>query len=302
MRQLGTSGVSVSAIGIGGRSLGAMYAESEVQRIVHEGLDAGINFFGNAWEYQDGAAEERLGRALLGRRDKAFIMTQVCTHGRDRAVGLQQLDQSLRRLQTDHIDLWQIHECIYDDDPDLHFAHGGVIEALDAAKTQGKVRFVGFSGHKDPLIHLKMLAHDYKFDTVQMPLNPFDANFRSFQNIVLPEVVNRGIAAIGEKSMNGGGEAIKAGLLSPDESLRYAMSLPVLTTLCGIDSYDVFQQDLMIAQSFKAMSEAELSALRTRVLPFSGDGRYELYKSSMLYDEAVGRATHKFPDATELPA
>jgi hypothetical protein len=135
-----------------------------------------------------------------------------------------------------------------------------------------------------------------------MPLNPFDANFRSFQNIVLPEVVNRGIAAIGEKSMNGGGEAIKAGLLSPDESLRYAMSLPVLTTLCGIDSYDVFQQDLMIAQSFKAMSEAELSALRTRVLPFSGDGRYELYKSSMLYDEAVGRATHKFPDATELPA
>jgi len=301
-RQLGTSSVSVSIMGIGGLSLGNMASESEAHRIVHEAIDGGVTFFDNAWEYHDGASEERLGRALAGYRDKVFLMTQVCTHGRDRNVAMQMLEDSLRRLQTDRLDLWQVHECIYDNDPDLHFARGGVIEALDAAKQQGKVRFVGFSGHKDPAIHLKMLSHDYKFDTIQMPLNPFDYHFRSFADLVLPEAQRLGISVIGSKSMSGGGEPIKANIFTPQEALRYAMSLPVLTTVSGIDSYDVFVQNLAVAQNFVALTDAEMTELRNRVESLAGDGRFELYKSSKIYDGAVGRLTHKFPPISELPA
>ena len=208
----------------------------------------------------------------------------------------------MRRLQTDHLDLWQIHEVIYDNDPDLHFAPGGAIEALDAAKQQGKVRFVGFTGHKDPSIHLKMLAHGYKFDTVQMPLNAFDHSYRSFANLVLPEARRRGASVIGMKSMGGGGEAIKADVITPQESLRYAMSLPVLTTVSGIDSYDVFLQNIAVAQNFTPITDLEMAALRERVRVAARDGRYELYKSTKMYDAAVGRMTHKFPSATALPA
>jgi aryl-alcohol dehydrogenase-like predicted oxidoreductase len=302
VRQLGNSGVSVSAIGIGGSSLGDLGSNSEAQRIVHEAIDAGVTFFDNAWEYHDGMSEERMGRALAGRRDKVFLMTKVCTHGRNKETGMAMLEDSLRRLQTDHLDLWQIHECIYDNDPDLHFAPDGVIEAVDAAKKAGKVRFVGFTGHKDPFIHLKMLSHDYPFDTVQMPLNPFDASYRSFQHQVLPQARTRGMSVIGMKSMGGGGEAIKAGVITPQEALRYAMSLPVLTTVSGIDSYDVFKQNLAVAQNFRAMDAAEMAALETRVRGFAGDGRFELYKSTKVYDAAVGRRMHKFPPSTELPA
>jgi predicted aldo/keto reductase-like oxidoreductase len=301
-RQLGTSGVYVSALGIGGSSLGDIGSNSEAQRIVHEAVDAGVTFFDNAWEYHDGMSEERLGRALAGRRDKVFLMTKVCTHGRNRQTGLTMLEDSLRRLQTDHLDLWQIHECIYDNDPDLHFAPDGVIEALDAAKKQGKVRFAGFTGHKDPAIHLKMLAHEYPFDTVQMPLNAFDYHYRSFQHYVLPEARKRGMSVIGMKSMGGGGEAIKANVIAPQEALRYAMSLPVLTTVSGIDSYDVFQQNLAVAQDFSPLGPAEMAALEARVKGYAGDGRFELYKSTKVYDAAVGRRMHKFPPATELPA
>ena len=173
-----------------------------------------MTFFDNAWEYHDGRSELLLGDALRGRRDEVFLMTKVCTHGRDARVGLEQLDESLRRLRTDHLDLWQIHECIYDNDPDLHFAPGGVVEALDEAKRKGKVRFVGFTGHKHPDIHLRMLEHGYPFDAVQMPLNCFDASFRSFERRVLPELVKRGIAALGMKSMGGGGNAILAGVVT----------------------------------------------------------------------------------------
>ncbi len=296
-------GFSVSIIGIGGSSLGDVKDDSEAGRIVAEALDAGINFFDNAWEYHDGRSEERLGRALGGKRDRAFLMTKVCSHGRSRAVAMQQLEDSLRRLKTDHLDLWQIHEVIYDNDPDLHFAHDGAVEALTQAKQQGKVRFVGFTGHKDPDIHLKMLSHRYPFDTVQMPLNPFDKNYRSFQERVLPEAQRQGIAVIGMKSMGGGGEPVKRGAATPQELLRYAMSVPgILTTVSGIDSYDVFLQNLAVASAFTAMNAAEMAALEARVRPVAGDGRLEHYKATKLYDAAVGRMQHGFPSASELPA
>ena len=187
-QRFGRTGVAVSVIGIGGSHLGDVKDPDEAVRIVHEAIDAGINFFDNAWEYHDGKSEEILGRALAGKRDRVFLMTKVCTHGRDADVAMQQLEDSLRRLGTDHLDLWQVHECIYDNDPDLHFAAGGVIEALEQAKQQGKVRFVGFTGHKDPHIHLAMLKHGFPFDTVQMPLNCFDAQLSQLRAAGGPRV------------------------------------------------------------------------------------------------------------------
>ncbi|HEY9618890.1 MAG TPA: aldo/keto reductase [Crinalium sp.] len=180
-RPLGRTGVTVSAIGLGGATLGQAKSLDEAIRITHEAIDNGITFMDNAWEYNNHRSEEWMGQALQGRRDNVFLMTKVCTHGRDRRVAMQQLEESLRRLRTDHVDLWQIHEVIYYNDPELIFRQDGVIEALDQAKREGKVRFVGFTGHKDPAIHLEMLSHNYSFDTVQMPINCFDASFKSFQ-------------------------------------------------------------------------------------------------------------------------
>src|SRR5438094_7335076 len=201
----------VSCIGIGGYSLGSAPTLQEAIAIVHEAIDASVNFFDNAWEYHDGKSEEWMGQALKGRRDKVFLMTKVCTHGRDKKVAMQQLDESLKRLQTDNLDLWQVHECVYDNDPERHFAKGGVIEALDEAKKAGKVRYVGFTGHKHPAIHLKMLSYNYPFDSVQMPVNPFDASYRSFETHELPEVRKRGMAALGMKSLGGNGQPVLQG-------------------------------------------------------------------------------------------
>ena len=299
-RPLGRTGVEVSAIALGGAHIGNVKSEQEAVRLIHEAIDAGITFMDNAWEYHDGRSEQWMGKALQGRRDKAFLMTKVCTHGRDRKVAMQQLEQSLRRLKTDHIDLWQVHEVIYDNDPDLHFAKGGVIEALEQAKREGKVRFVGFTGHKDPAIHLKMLAYDYPFDTCQLPLNCLDASFRSFEQQVLPELNKRGIAAIGMKSLGGSGEPVKKGVISATEALRYAMSLPVATTVSGIDSLQVLRQNLSIARGFKPMSVEEMQALRTRYERYAADGRFELYKTSKKYDGKPGREQHGFPPRREL--
>ncbi len=300
-RQL--KGASVSIIGVGGSALGDIKDQSESGRLVAEALDNGINFFDNAWEYHDGLSEEVMGRALKGKRDQAFLMTKVCSHGRKRDVAMRMLEDSLCRLQTDHLDLWQIHEVIYDNDPDLHFAADGAVEALTQAKRQGKVRFVGFTGHKDPDIHLKMLSHGYPFDTVQMPLNPLDKNYRSFQDRVIPEARRQGIMPIGMKSMGGGGEPVKRGVATPEELLRYAMSVPgILTTVSGMDSYDVFRQNLKIALNFTPMTAAEMSALENRLKGVAGDGRLEHYKATKIYDAAVGRREHGFPSATVLPA
>src|SRR5262245_10570071 len=182
----------VSALCLGGYNLGSIDSAREAVRIVHAAIDAGITFMDNAWEYNDHESEVRMGRAIADRRQDVFLMTKVCTHGRGAALAMRQLDESLRRLKTDYLDLWQVHEVVYDNEPELHFARGGVIEALDRAKQAGKVRFVGFTGHKDPAIHLGMLKHGYPFDACQLPLNVFDATFRSFERQVLPELLRQG--------------------------------------------------------------------------------------------------------------
>jgi aryl-alcohol dehydrogenase-like predicted oxidoreductase len=300
-KPFGRTGEQVSIIGIGGYSLGDAPSLEEAIQIVHEAVDAGVNFMDNAWEYNDHRSEEWMGRALQGLRDKVFLMTKVCTHGRDKKVAMQQLEESLRRLRTDHLDLWQIHEVVYDNDPELIFRKNGAIEALDQAKQQGKVRFVGFTGHKSPAIHLKMLSHNYPFDSVQMPLNCFDATFRSFEQQVLPEVRRRGMAALGMKSMGGNGQPILHGIVTPEEALRYAMSLPVATTISGVDSLEVLHQNLAIARSFKPMTDEEMEQLRNDCAAQAADGHLEMYKTTKKYDGSVGREQHGYPSQQELP-
>ncbi len=301
-RPLGRTGLEVSAIGIGGYHLGSANSDDEAVQIVNEALDAGVNFFDNAWEYHDGLSEERLGRALRGKRDRAIVMTKVCTHGRDKNVAMRQLEESLTRLKTDHLDVWQIHEVIYENDPDLIFAPNGAAEALAAAKQQGKVRFVGFTGHKDPSIHLKMLSHGFPFDTVQMPLNCLDATFRSFETNVLPEVNRRGVAALGMKSLGGSGELVREGAVMVTMGLRYAMSLPVAVTISGIDSLDVLHQNLEVARGFQPLSATEMQAVRDASQFEASDGHLELFKTTKKYDGDLGREMHGFPSAAELPA
>ena len=301
-RTLGKTGIEVSAIGMGGYHLGSAKTQKDAVEMVARAIDAGITFFDNAWDYHDGQSEEYLGQALKGKRDRVVLMTKVCTHGRSKDVAMQQLEQSLRRLQTDHLDVWQIHEVIYDNDPDLIFAPGGAIEALSLAKQQGKVRAVGFTGHKDPRIHLKMLSHDFPFDTVQMPLNCLDATFHSFEMNVLPELQKRGIAPLGMKSMGGSGEIVTHGAATPEEALRYAMSLPVATTISGMESMEVLEQNIAIASNFKLMSAPEMQALRDKVKFWASDGRFERFKTTKMYDGAEGRKQHEYPPVTELPA
>jgi len=301
-RPLGKTGAEVSCLGVGGYHLGSTKDQQEANELVSRALDAGINFFDNAWEYHNGDSEIRLGHALKGRRDRAFVMTKVCTHGRTKDVAMQQLDESLRRLQTDHLDLWQIHEVIYYNDPDLIFRPNGAAEALLAAKQQGKVRFIGFTGHKDPAIHLRMLSQNFPFDTVQMPLNCFDASFRSFETHVIPEAARRGIAVLGMKSLGGSGEMVTHGAITAAEGLRYAMSLPVTTTISGMDSLQVLQQNLAVARGFTPMSAAEMQSLRDRVRAYAADGRFELFKTTKKYDGEIGREQHKYPPVAKLPA
>jgi aryl-alcohol dehydrogenase-like predicted oxidoreductase len=300
-RPLGKTGVDVSVLAIGGYHLGQLKDEKEAVRLVHEALDGGVNFLDNAWEYHQGKSEAWLGKALQGKRDKAVVMTKVCTHGRKADVAMKQLEESLRRLRTDRIDLWQIHECIYDDDPERHFAADGVVTALEKAKKQGKVRFVGFTGHKDPSIHLAMLAKGYAFDTCQLPLSCFDGSFRSFEQRVLPELGRRGIAALGMKSLVGTGEPVKKGLLTVSDAIRYVLSLPIASLVSGIDSLQVLRQNLAIARSFVPMSAAEMAAARKRVLTVATDGRFELYKTSKKFDGPPGRQEHGFPTSEKVP-
>jgi predicted aldo/keto reductase-like oxidoreductase len=301
-RAMGKSGLQVSILGMGGYHLGAVAGQPEVNNMVAKAMDHGINFFDNAWEYYKGGSEERLGTALKGKRDKAIVMTKVCTHGRKKEVAMQMLEESLTRLQTDHLDVWQVHEVVYYNDPEKCYAPDGVLEALAAAKQQGKVRFVGFTGHKNPSIHLAMLNGGFAFDTIQMPLNPFDYSYRSFQQEVLPVAAQRGMAVFGMKSMGGSGEMISAGALTPTEALSFAMSLPgVSTTISGMDSMRVLDQNLEILRNFKPLSAEQISALRVYGKQFE-DGRYELFKSSVKYDGDLGRQQHDFPSAAELPA
>jgi len=295
-RKFGSTDAQISCIGVGGHHLGDVPTLDEAVQLVHEAIDAGITFFDNAWEYCNGKTETILGRALRGgRRDKVFLMTKVCTHGRSGKLAMQMLEDSLRRYQTDRLDLWQIHGIVYDNDPELAYAKGGVLEAFDQAKKEDKVRFVGFTGHKDPEFHLKMLQLGYPFDSVQLPLNPFDANFYSFEKHVLPEVNRRGMAALGMKCMGGTAWGIKAGVVNAVEMLRYAMSLPVATTICGMESLDVLHQNLNVVRSFQPMTPHEMEALRVRCAPTAADGRFEPYKVSLRYDNPMTRMPHGFP-------
>jgi aryl-alcohol dehydrogenase-like predicted oxidoreductase len=294
-KPFGKTGVTLSVLGMGGHHLGDCKTVDEAIQLVHEAVDGGITFYDNCWEYWNGRAEDWLGRGLKGRRDKVFLMTKVCTHGRGADLAMRMLDESLRRLQTDHLDLWQVHGVVFDNDPELAYRKGGVIEALDKAKQQGKTRFVGFTGHKSPDVHLDMIRRGYPFDSVQMPLNVLDGNFRSFEQKVLPELNKRGIAALGMKPMNGQARAIKKGLLTAEEMLRYAMSLPVATTISGMDSLDVLHQNLAVARKFTPLTSEEMQALRDRCAEVAADGRFEPYKLSLAFDNPQARLTHGFP-------
>jgi predicted aldo/keto reductase-like oxidoreductase len=300
-RPMGNTGLQVSILGVGGYHVGTVAGQQEVNDMVAKALDHGINFFDNAWEYHGGMSEERIGIALKGRRDQAIVMTKVCTHGRKKDIAMRMLEESLTRLQTDHLDVWQVHEVIYYNDPERAYEQDGVLEALSLAKQQGKVRFVGFTGHKNPSIHLEMLNRGFHFDTVQMPINPFDPSFRSFERNVLPIAIQKGMAVFSMKSMSGSGEPIVHGALTPTEALSYAMSIPgVSTTISGMDSMTVLDQNLAILRDFKPLGENQLSELREHGRRFN-DGRYELFKSTVKYDGDLGREQHNFPTAAELP-
>jgi aryl-alcohol dehydrogenase-like predicted oxidoreductase len=299
-RPLGSTGLECSILGMGGFHLGTVADQAVVNNMVAKAIDHGINIFDNAWEFHKGLSEEKLGIALKGKRDKAIVMSAVCTHGPDQEVAMRMLDASLTRLQTDHLDVWQVHEVIYHNDPALIYASNGVLEALTRAKQQGKVRFVGFNGHKQPAINLEMFERGYPFDVVQMPLNPLDPGFRSFETNVLPVANRRGIAVLGMKSMGGSGELISKGAFTPSEALSYAMSLPVATIISGMDSIEVLDQNLAILRDFKPFTADQMQTLRDHGKQFN-DGRYELYKSTLKYDSDLGRSQHGYPSSTELP-
>ena len=301
-RPFGRAGIPVSILALGGWHLGLPKTEQESTRLVHAAIDRGITFMDNAWDYNEGVSEIRMGKALAGRRDEVFLMTKCCTHGRDARTAMKQLEDSLRRLKTDHLDLWQLHEVIFDDEPARYFARGGAVEALDRARQQGKVRFVGFTGHKNPDLHLEMLAHDYPWDSCQLPLNCFDGTFRSFEQRVLPELSRRGIAAIGMKSLGGDARAVREKVVTPQEALRYTLSLPIATLVSGIDTMRVLQQNVAIARDFRPMTPRQRETLRRRVTTTARDGRFELYKISAAFDGNESRRQHGLPLMGELIA
>ena len=301
-RQFGRHAERVSALALGGYHIGKIKSVREAVALVQAAIDEGITFLDNAWEYHEGRSEELMGKAIADRRDRVFLMTKVCTHGRGARVAMRQLEESLRRLKTDYLDLWQVHECVYYNDPERHFAADGVIDALDKARAQGKVRYVGFTGHKDPAIHLEMLAQDYPFDSCQLPLNGFDATFKSFEQQVLPELQRQGIAALGMKSLGGDGRAAKQRAVKATDALRYAMSLPVASTISGIDSMKVLRQNVRVARAFTPMTRSEMAAYRKQLAEYAADGRYELYKTTAEHDGEEGRAQHGWPSTEELSA
>jgi predicted aldo/keto reductase-like oxidoreductase len=288
-RTLGRSGEKVSMVGIGGYHLGMQSDEQESIRIIRTAIDNGINFMDNCWDYNGGQSEIRMGKALRdGYRQKAFLMTKI--DGQTKTAAAQQLDESLRRLQTDHIDLLQFHEVIRDGDPARIFAEGGGIETVLAAKKQGKVRYIGFTGHKSPDIHIKMLetafAHGFTFDAVQMPLNVMDAHFESFEQKVLPILVKHEIGVLGMKPM-GDKLILNSKTATPVECLHYAMNLPTSAVITGCDSVEILQQAIDAAHSFKPMGTIEVSSLLAKTAPAAEKGEYERYKTSNQFDGTI---------------
>lgn len=288
-RRLGRTGAVVSMIGVGGYHLGRTKDEGEAIRIVQTAIDHGIDFMDNSWDYNGGVSEERLGKALAdGYRARAFVMTKL--DGRTAASASGQLEQSLRRLRTDHIDLVQIHEVIRMTDPARVFDKGGAIEAIVAAQKAGKVRFIGFTGHKDPKIHLAMLKmaddHGFRFDTVQMPINVMDWHYRSFQKEVLPVLLQKDIGVLGMKSM-GDNFIVQSGAVTARECLRYSLSAPVSVLITGIDSMPILDQALDIATHFEPMNEAERESVLAKTAALARTGTYERFKTSTHFDSTT---------------
>ncbi len=294
LRPLGRTNEKVTMMGLGGYHAAVPEPEAESVRLIQRAVDEGITFMDNAWDYMDGKAEDRMGKALSqgGRRDKVFLMTKCC--GRTARDAQSNLEDSLRRLQTDHLDLWQFHEINYDNDPDWIFASGGALEFALKAREQGKVRYIGFTGHKHPEIHKKMLAKPFEWVSVQMPLNVLDSQFRSFQRELLSEVNRRGIAPIGMKSLGGRGGLVTAAGIPVEDALRYVFSLPITTLVCGIDSERILDQNLKIAREFQPMSRDEMTALEARFQAIAGDGRFELFKTTQYFDGTAHRKQHGF--------
>jgi len=283
-RTLGKTGERVSAIGIGGAHI-ARAERAEAIQIVRTAIDNGITFMDNCWDYSGGNAEVLMGEALRdGYRERVFLMTKIDGHTASAAA--QQIDQCLQRLQTDHLDLVQIHEVIRMDDPDRAFAPGGTMEALLAAKQAGKLRYIGFTGHKDPDIHLKMLNMGFEWDTVQMPLNCVDTHHRSFEARVLPVLVERNIGVLGMKPL-AAGQAVKQGVATTEECLRYAMSLPTSVVITGCDSLAIAEQAIRAWKDFAPMSAEEMDALRARTAEAATGGVLEGYKTTESFDGTV---------------
>ncbi|HYU34000.1 MAG TPA: aldo/keto reductase [Thermoanaerobaculia bacterium] len=289
-RQLGSTGEQVSAIGVGGWHLALPKVDEPTAiRIVRSALDEGINFLDNSWDYNDGASEIRVGKALRdGYREKAFVMTKI--DGRSKKEAARQLDESLQRLGVDHIDLVQHHEVIRYEDPDRIFDDEGANAALVAARKAGKIRYIGFTGHKDPHVHLYMLEvadrHSFKFDTVQMPLNLMDAHFRSFGKNVLPELVRRNIGVLGMKSM-ANGILLKSNTVTPIECLHYALNLPTSVVITGIDSLEILDQALEAVRTFNPLTNQEIDALLAKTAKAAATGQFEPFKTSSLFDSTA---------------
>src|SRR3954454_25198991 len=296
LRPLGKTGEMVSLIGLGGHSATnpKKLSEKESARLIQRAVDEGITFMDNCWDYHDGGAEEWMGKALAegGRRDKLVLMTKVC--GRNRTEAQSNLEDSLRRLKTDRIDLGQFHEMVYDNDPDWIFAEDGAIHAGLKALKDGKVRFLGFTGHKDPLIHLKMLSKPFDWAAVQMPLNVMDVHYRSFQRQVLPVLLQRNIGVLAMKSLGGSGNIVSKAGVPVEDALRYVLSLPISTLVTGIASEQVLDQNLKIVREFTPLSPDERARIEQSTLQVAGDGRYELFKSSKVFDGPVHRKQHGF--------
>jgi len=293
VRVLGRTGLEISIIGFGGgHSVRPDCDVNETVRLINEAIDAGVTFMDNAWEYHQGEAERRMGQALVGRRDEVTLMTKVCA--RDRATAEAQLHESLARFRTDVIDVWQFHEINYDNDPEWVFRAEGAIEAAIAAREAGKIRFIGFTGHKSPHILKQMLDMDFEWDTCQMPVTVLDAHYRSFQKEILPELNRRDIGVIGMKSLGGRGQFITDLGLTAEQCRTYALSLPISTLICGIQNQANLDQDLAIAKDFIPMSPEDLQALADSVYEQASDGRCEWYKSMQTYDSQYHRDQHGF--------
>ncbi len=286
-RILGATGEKVSMIGVGGWHLSLKHVDEDLSlRIVRTALERGINFLDNSWDYQEGVSELRMGKALAdGYRDKAFVMTKI--DGRSKQEATKQLEDSLRRLKLDCIDLVQHHEILRFEDPYRIFDEDGANAALVEARDAGKLRYIGFTGHKDPLVHLRMLEvaiqHKFRFDTVQMPLSVMDAHFRSFEKLVLPELVQQGIGVLGMKSL-ANGNILRSNTVTPIECLHYAMNLPTSVVITGIDNMEVLEQAFEAARTFKPMSSNEVDALLSRTAIAAARGEFEPFKVTSIYD------------------